>query len=81
MFGVEQCCPITFLIFSDDKKESLILKILKNNLNTDKTFDRNDEKYKFTTNIISFNSSKLKICIYILFINKFRNYMKKKEMC
>ena len=43
MFGIEWHCPITFLIFSDDKKESLILKILKYNLNTDKTFDRHDE--------------------------------------
>ena len=43
IFGIEQRHPITFLIFSDDKKESLILKILKYNLNTDKTFDRHDE--------------------------------------
>ena len=43
MFGIEQCHPITFLIFSDDKKESLILKILKYNLNADKTFERHDE--------------------------------------
>ena len=48
--------------FLDDKKESLIVKILKNNLNNenfDMALERHDKYYKFTTNIFSFHSNNM----------------------
>ena len=67
--------------FLDDKKESLIVKSLKNNLNTedfDMALEKHDKYYKLTTNTSSFHSNKLKVHVYISIINKFRNLMKKK---
>ena len=68
-FDGERRCSSPFLISLDDKKMSLIERVLKKSLNTedfDEALEKHDEYYNFTTSTLSFHSKLVKVYMYTL---------------